>query len=1338
MMLVPRRVRKASDPQNTSVENLSEDIQEFRTQAAWVLLGEPGAGKSEAFKMEADATNGKRLRVDEFINADPETDWQGKTLFLDGLDEIRASGGSDSTLQQLCRQLKRLGNPPFRIACRAADWYGSTDRADIERASPDGQLVVLLLEPLSDEDVRTILRENHGIPDPLKFVAETKKRGIAGLLDNPQTLGLLAQAVRGDQWPRTRNKTYRLACEKLAEESNKRHRNKNRSQSRDVKKVLAAAGQVSAILLFSNKTGIALDPGRVSERFPTLADCAPPDSEAASQAVGSKLFRPDGEERVVPSHRSIAEYLAALWLARQINEEGLPLQRVLNLLLGQDGGVVAGLRGLFGWLALHCHTARPRLIEADPLTIVVYGDVKPMPVTDKRLILDGLRREAKRFSAFRWDAQAANPFGALADPGLHEDFQNILQSPERDDASQSHAHCVLDILAHGDVQHKLAPTALAIVRDDTWWPRVRHAALDVWLKLTTEPQAAHTLLDEITAGRVTDHDDELAGTLLRYLYPAHLGPEALPGYLHTPKDSHLFGAYVGFWTHELLQSVPDDHLPILLDGLVDRPEFRSNDPYERHLNRMVDALLARGLTIHGDGIDDARLFAWLGIGADEYGSIRREQAEQQTIENWLGVRPLRYKALLALCFRHCEQHENLMYCVDTQATRLHRATPPEDIGLWHLEQASHAGNDALAQTHLGEAVRALMNERGASGLSLEKLEAWGAAHPEHKHWLDPLLVWEIPEWRTKQAVSKKVREQNRAEIRRNCSIALNPFLPEIQAGTARADIMHQLAGVWAGRYIDVHGKTPVERFDSYCENGIEVLAAAEAGFRRCPERTDLPTVDEIIGLSIEQKEHLIRRPCLIGMELRWRDGVAEIENLFEAILCRMVAFRLTDGTGNTPGWFIHLVRQRSALVADVLIAYANTTLKAGKDFVDSIYALEHDADYRAVAIRAVPRLLEGFPVQARSSQLGYLENLLKAALRYTPEDLKILIKKKTAMKGMDDAQKVYWHAAAMLFDPKNNETVLWRHIGKSEVRANHLSRFLSDSDITGYELSVNTLGKLIELIAPHAEIEWSSGGGIVTDAMRRGDHVRALITRLGTMATPDATEELDHLLELSTLRKLKLALESARHQQRLRQRENEFCFLEPRKVAQVLANKAPASVADLTALTLDHLDDIAREIRQDNDDGFRAFWNIENKKPTSQRDENLCRDVLLTRLRARLSPLGIDRQPEGDYSNDKRADLRLSYLAEFELPIEIKRDSHKSLWTALRKQLIEQYTIAPRANGHGIYLVLWFGGEGMPRATDGKKKPRSPDDLKTRLEAQLDPMERQRIFVRVLDVSWPN
>jgi hypothetical protein len=125
-------------------------------------------------------------------------------------------------------------------------------------------------------------------------------------------------------------------------------------------------------------------------------------------------------------------------------------------------------------------------------------------------------------------------------------------------------------------------------------------------------------------------------------------------------------------------------------------------------------------------------------------------------------------------------------------------------------------------------------------------------------------------------------------------------------------------------------------------------------------------------------------------------------------------------------------------------------------------------------------------------------------------------------------------------------------------------------------------------------------------------------------------------------------------------------------------------------------------------------------------------------MKTRLEALGISIAPEADHHNDKRADLCLDYRNRFALPIEIKRDSNEGLWTALRKQLIGQYADAPKSTGYGIYLVLWFGGKGMPRTIDGGKKPTCEDELRTRLEAQLSPEERRRIHVRVLDVSWPD
>ena len=1040
----------------------------------------------------------------------------------------------------------------------------------------------------------------------------------------------------------------------------------------------------------------------------------------------------------MPSHRSIAEYLAARWLARSINNNGLPTKRVLNLLLGCDGCAVAGLRGLYGWLALHSQVARTNLIETDPLTVVVYGDVKPMPITDKRSILAGLRREAESFRAFHREVEAVHPFGALADAELQEDFLAILNSPERDDASQSHTDCVLDVLVEGEALPKLAPALLRIAHDDTRWPRIKHSALKAWLSFIDDPQIKLALLEDINTRRVSADDDELMGMLLSHLYPSHIDPKTLLRYLHTPKIPEFIGKYHWFWTYELVQAAPCDHLSILLDGLIGRSEIQSKNGTDDRFDTMVDSLLACGLTKLDENITDQQLFSWLGLGADKYGHIQREHKKTQIIANWLSMRPERYKAVLDLCFKECEGTENYSYCIRIQTNRLHNAILPHDLGLWHLEQVARTMNDGLAILHLSKTVDALGDQRCTAGLSFKQLEDWGLANPTRKHWLDPLLSCEIPDWRSQEAARKIAQQKESKNAKQSRTDWITQYLNK--AEIVPHHVLYELARIWMGPFNEFKGETPIERFNDYCVHGQEALTTAEIEFQRCLVYSDLPTVDQIIDFSKNNQAHYIRLPCLIGIKLLWQRNTKEIERLPAETLRRMIAFLLTSGDDNKPAWFIHVVQQYPELVADVLIAYACATWKAGKDYVNNIFPPDYDSRYRAVAISAIPRLLASFPLRARSVQLRTLRQVLEAALRYQLPDVAALIRKRIAIKGMDVPQRIYWLATASLLHPMNGEKALWLYIGKSHIRASHLSGFLSNYEgklNAEYQFSASTIGTLIEVIGPHIATAWPHGASWETDATRSSDQVRAFIIRLGAMATSEAAEEIDRLLRLFSHEKLKPLLENARYQLKLRQREKEFRFLPPPQVAQVLANQEPASTSDLAALTLDHLDVIARDIRQDNDDGFRAFWNVEKRYPTNQRDENLFRDALLTRLRGRLDRSSVECQPEGDYANDKRADLRVSFRNKFEVPIEIKRDSNEGLWTSLKGQLINQYAVSPRAHGYGIYLVLWFDGQKIPRPTDGTTKPTSPDELKTRLEAQLDPVELQRISVRVLDVSWP-
>jgi hypothetical protein len=157
----------------------------------------------------------------------------------------------------------------------------------------------------------------------------------------------------------------------------------------------------------------------------------------------------------------------------------------------------------------------------------------------------------------------------------------------------------------------------------------------------------------------------------------------------------------------------------------------------------------------------------------------------------------------------------------------------------------------------------------------------------------------------------------------------------------------------------------------------------------------------------------------------------------------------------------------------------------------------------------------------------------------------------------------------------------------------------------------------------------------------------------------------------------------------------------------------------------------------------KQYWSYEGglqkiKKPKSK-SENDCRDALLSDLKIELEKFAVDAQPEASYADSKRADIRISCNKtdnKFSIPIEIKKDSHRELWRAIREQLIAKYTRDPDTNGFGIYLVFWFGEKDMHSPSKGEKI-NSPKELEEKLVATLSSEERKKIKVCVIDCSLP-
>ena len=151
---------------NELVHVSSQPLSAFRELSAYVLLGGPGAGKTTVFEQEADRTDACYVTARDLVTFDDRPGWHGKTLFIDGLDEIRAGALDARTPFDAIRtRLDNLGRPRFRLSCREADWFGSADQERLNLVSPDRQVTILHLDPLTEADIVEILdhdpRDDH-------------------------------------------------------------------------------------------------------------------------------------------------------------------------------------------------------------------------------------------------------------------------------------------------------------------------------------------------------------------------------------------------------------------------------------------------------------------------------------------------------------------------------------------------------------------------------------------------------------------------------------------------------------------------------------------------------------------------------------------------------------------------------------------------------------------------------------------------------------------------------------------------------------------------------------------------------------------------------------------------------------------------------------------------------------------------------------------------------------------------------------------------------------------------------------------------------------------------
>lgn len=584
-------------------------VSSLRDRPFLVLLGEPGIGKTTVLKTEAEAEKLPVTKVRELINS-AIVSWPD-TVFLDGLDEFRIGATDFDKIYCVAKKIQQAGVKHWRLACRSEDWKKQADLEAFKTITRGATITVAQILPLDRSESLIVLRAL-GEADPEAFAQRADKMGAAGLLESPLSIHFLHRSLQGGgQWPATRFDLFDQATDALAHEENDVHRHNDNRPSADV--IRNDATRASLLLLVTDKQSL----WRSGASIPTneKAACLPATDLQIEPArinamLDSALFRGEGE-KFEPMHRTVAEFLGGRALAEAVvgdkNAEEF-LGRAKALITGRDGRAASTLRGLYAWFAAHLaklgkHGLACELVEADAVSVLIYGDAAVFDIDTKRAILNNLDHHDP---FFRTTDVSSTTTGGLACEELAEDFTRALK---QDDGTHRML-TVFEILTVGSPVVSLRPLLQSIILDSTReeWQRAR--AIQASLNgQQDDAQARRALFDALTNTPPSGVRESLRTQILGGLPPDRVSPEDIASVIHgfaVSSGNDRMIRTIGLQRFLVKNPRPDlFDLPFSL--VPDASEYY----HSTDISPLIDEALAAAIRATPD-LAAERLWRWLG------------------------------------------------------------------------------------------------------------------------------------------------------------------------------------------------------------------------------------------------------------------------------------------------------------------------------------------------------------------------------------------------------------------------------------------------------------------------------------------------------------------------------------------------------------------------------------------------------------------------------------------------------------------------------------------------------------------------------------------------------
>ena len=1197
--------------------------------------------------------------------------------------------------------------------------------------------MLLHLLPFTKDDALTFLSEEFPAIDSAGLLAHLARCGLDSLYENPLTLRMLGEVAQGDSpLPETRAQLFDRACRVMLKEPNRRHQWDSHARRRE-EELLLAAGAICAAQLLCGRIGIFDGPNsETPEGYLNVADILEfPLARAAGDALRVRLFQFEGESRFTPIHRVIAEYLGAKWLSRCF-EADVPEKRIFAL-FRQGEGVPTSLRGLHAWMAHFNEVLARRCIEADPYAVLRHGDAETLSLDQARALLAALKRLSEDDPYFRSEDWGRHPVSGLLRVELKDDIRAIVEPP------RSHiqlTNLLLEAMAGTALAGAIADTLDSIMFDGRRYAVDRSAAARAlyatgvrsdWegvirrLLEMNDPDSARVAFEILRGIGLSGVPGRISiDTVLAYLgIPSDFKPRE---HRHVPDDlfSVLDARYLASWLDCLVETVRP---------LLEKAGFEA----EWYVARLVRRLVV--MVIEADpAVRPERVWTWI-----EWLNWRRGYSDinKRLIAIFRENRVLRAGLL---------KHVLLTPCAGNAWMAGHR--------LFEMGLELYPTADDLAEVLRALRVRTgdgridretwrgvLLHGRTAHGLPASfrstAVEVAGGDE-ELLSMLDEIPESPAAEWEARQAEREATSKARREAVYRVHRQQLAENAEAVAAGDVH--VLAVPAAVYLGRTVVLDGHfhfddemLPAERLCVFL--GDELADRVMSGFVAVLGRDDLPSASMIAEAHSEDEYCLAETPMIAGIAEMLRSGrpLAGIDRT--ALAAAYMAWQRS---------FEPYPLELGSIGPQMEAALFRNDTDRENHFQTSIepqldrnrsHPVDLDRLTREPCLADLAGLLSvDWLRRYPALNLHVQTKLLTCALRNAPHDeVRELVFDLRERPHPDDATRLLWLSAEFVVDLENRRPAL------AAAAAEHpefiwivRDRIAPESGQRFDRFSLRHLVFVVEAFGA----QWPNVGrptGVTMGDCNPSDaseFIQHTIDAIASRPEADATAALQDLIANhapSYTDKMKHALAL----QLKGRRDREYSSPTIDELRSAVTNGLPETVDQMRAYFADCIEELQRRIRGSNTDMWEAYWDGDQP-----RGENFCRNRMIDQIAGRLPP-SIRFEPEMHMPRQKRADIA-AIRNDFGLPVEIKGQWHREVWNAACDQLDANYTKDWRADGRGVYIVLWFGDavrkkKRLWRHPEGLKRPETPEALQRMLVDRLPEERRFWIDVLVVDVSKP-